>query len=79
MLRLYNARPRRTTSRWMIGVVAAHGVVLLALAGLATFHPRLSDQIGLAAEAEFAASQIPNLTTTATVQSPAPFRSAQAD
>jgi hypothetical protein len=43
MLRLYNARPPEPPVNWpwTAGVLAAHGLALLALVGLAMANPRI--------------------------------------
>jgi hypothetical protein len=56
MLRLYNPRPSRTSRKWTIGILSAHGLALLTLIGLAMIDPEIAVWICDAQQAELAAS-----------------------
>jgi hypothetical protein len=80
MLRLYNARPPEPPVNWpwTAGVLAAHGLALLALVGLAMANPRIPVWMAEAAQAELAAA-VPAATAPMTqiAQPAGPVRSMQ--
>jgi hypothetical protein len=79
MLRLYNARPPEPSVDWpwTAGVLAAHGLALLALVWLATVNPRIPVWMAEAAQAELAAAVPAAVPKTQIAQPAGPVRSVQ--
>jgi hypothetical protein len=79
MLRLYNPRPPEPLVdwTWTVGLLAAHGIVLLALVGLAVINPKIPVWISEGAEAELAAAVPPAITSEIQIAEPAAPRRTQ--
>ena len=76
MLRLYNPRPPKPLFDWpwIVGLLSAHGVALLALVWLALVNPKIPVWISEGAEAELAAAVPPAVASRIAVAEPAPKR-----
>jgi predicted MFS family arabinose efflux permease len=80
MLRLYNPRPSKPVVnwRWTVGLLAAHGLALLALVWLGLVNPKIPEWISEGAEAELAAAVPPAVASEIQMARPAgPMRTAR--
>ncbi len=80
MLRLYNPRPPEPPVdwQWTVGLLSAHGLVLLALVWLTLVNPKIPVWISEGAEAELAAALPPAAASKIQIAQPAvPMRPTQ--
>jgi hypothetical protein len=79
MLRLYNPRPPKPLVDWpwTVGLLAAHGLALLALVWLAVINSKIPVWISEGAEAELAAAVPPAVASRIQIAQPAAPRRMQ--